>query len=64
MEDTKNSHALTVLINSINALIKELNKANYYIYDLENPAYHLSKIAYDSDEDNLYFGTDTHRYHW
>lgn len=47
--------ALEVLINSINAQIKELNKSNFKIYDSENEDWYLDEIKYDKAGDILVF---------
>lgn len=49
--------ALEILLNSINAQIKEFNKSDYKVYDVENPSFYLDGIEYNSDEDKLYFST-------
>ncbi|WP_195264072.1 hypothetical protein [Clostridium sp. 1001275B_160808_H3] len=48
---------LEVLINSINAQIEELNKADLKIYDRDNVDWHITKIEYDGMDNRLYFDT-------
>ncbi|WP_322389963.1 hypothetical protein [Clostridium perfringens] len=50
--------ALEVLINSLNAQIEELNKANFKIRDRDNIDWYLTKIEYNGMEDKLYFITE------
>lgn len=45
--------ALEVLINSLNAQIKELNNADYKIYDAENRDYFINTVSYCSEKDKL-----------
>lgn len=47
--------SLEVLINSINAQIEELNKANFKIYDADNREYFIDTVSYCSEDDNLIF---------
>lgn len=49
--------ALEVLISSINAQIKEINKSNFKIYDAENREWYLDNIEYCSEDDILIFNT-------
>lgn len=50
--------ALEVLINSINAQIEELNKADFKIFDDDNREYYLNKIKYCKEDDKLIFITE------
>ena len=47
--------ALKVLLEVFNAILLVLNKNNFKIYDVENPDFYLSKIAYNEDEDRIIF---------
>lgn len=49
--------ALEILINSINAQIKELNKAGYNLYDSDNQDWYINNIRYSKEDDRLYFDT-------
>lgn len=50
--------ALEVLINSINAQIEELNKADFKIYDSDNRDWYLNEIEYCKEDDKLFFNTE------
>lgn len=50
--------ALEILINSINAQIKELNNAGYNLYDADNVDWYLTKVRYSKEDDRLYFDTE------
>ncbi|NLK93898.1 MAG: hypothetical protein GX275_01725 [Clostridiales bacterium] len=53
--------AIDVLINSINAQIEELNKANFKLYDSNDVDWYLKNIEYNPLEDRLYFNTKEDR---
>ncbi|MBS5306452.1 hypothetical protein [Clostridium sp.] len=53
--------ALEILINSINAQIKELNSAGYNLYDSDNVDWYLTKVRYSEKDDRLYFDTEEDR---
>ena len=49
------SRAFTILMNSLNNNLKEMNTQKFYILDEENPHFCISSIYYDSEVDKIFF---------
>ncbi|MGU9539225.1 hypothetical protein ACQX0N_09625 [Clostridium tepidum] len=50
-------NSFKTMLESINAQIRVLYDNGYSIYDWENPNCFISKVAYDSDADEIVFQT-------
>jgi hypothetical protein len=49
-----NAAVFQALLESLQAQLAALNKANIRLYDCENPEFFVSNIKYDHDDDKIY----------
>lgn len=49
-----NAAVFQALLESLQAQLTALNKANIRLYDCENPEFFVSNIKYDHDDDKIY----------